>query len=267
MFIFIHSAMLSGIRSRSIQTLFVLALITLGFAWLAANFSARHPMTLALDVGLSCMRFIIILMSLFWVQDLLAKDIERKSVMFVLAYPVPRSSYILGRFLGVALLAAIAVLIIGSLLWLLLLAEPSSYNQATPISLGWPYWITLLYQYLGILVVIAFAVLISTLSTTAMLPLITGVCFAIIGNAIGPTYDYLMTSVYADPAQQEAISPVLEWALWCLPDLSRLDIRVWTLYGLTPQSTIFLAGPGMALGYIAILLGLAINRFQAREFT
>lgn len=267
MLIFIHSALLSGIRSRGIQTLFVLALLTLGFAWLAANFSARHPTTLAMDVGLSSLRFITILMALFWVQDLLAKDIERKSVMFVLAYPVPRSSFILGRFLGIALLCALAVLIVGSLLWLLLFIGPSDYNQTTPVDLGMAYWVTLLYQYLGVLVVVAFAVLISTISTTPMLPLVTGVAFAIACSAIGPTYDYLMTSDYADLEQQASLSPLLDSALWVLPDLSRLDIRIWALYGESPSRLILLAGPGMAVGYITILLSLAINRFQRREFT
>lgn len=267
MLIFAHSAILSGIRSRGIQTLFALGLLTLGFAWLAANFSARHPLTLSMDVGLSSMRFILLLMALFWVQDLLAKDIERKSVMFVLAYPVPRSSFILGRFVGIAALAAMATLIIGSLLWLLLWVGPIDYVQGTPIELGLPYWTTLLYQYLGVLVVIAFAVLIATISTTPMLPLLVGIAFAIVGSAVGPTYDYLMTSIYADETQQQALSPVLESVLWVLPDLSRLDIRIWALYGKMPQSTILIAGPAMAFGYIAVLLGLAINRFQAREFT
>ena len=130
---FFHSTVLSGLRSRSIQLLFGLGLLTLGCAWLAANFSARNPTTLAMDVGLSALRFITILMTLFWVQDLLAKDIERKSVLFVLAYPRHRSSFVLGQFLGIAALAALAVAIIGRVLWLLLWIGPSDQAQASAV--------------------------------------------------------------------------------------------------------------------------------------
>ena len=98
--VFIWSAVLSGLRSHSFQLLVVLSLLIIGVAWLAANFSARHPATLALDVGISGMRAILVFMSLFWVQELIGRDIERKTVMFALSYPVPRSHYLLGRFCG-----------------------------------------------------------------------------------------------------------------------------------------------------------------------
>ena len=259
--------MLSGFRNRSIQMLCGLALMTLGFAWLAANFSARNPTTLAMDVGFSAIRFIAIIMALFWVQDLLAKDIERKSVLFVLAYPVPRSSFVLGQFIGIALLSAIAIAINGILLWIMLEIGPSDHPQATPVALGLPYWASLAYQYLGVLVVAAFATVIATLSTTPLLPLVLGLAFAICATALGPTYDYLQTSVYADTQQQAQLSPVLGYALWVLPDLSRLDIRVWALYGKAPEPSTLLAAAAMAGGYIALALGLAVNRFQRREFS
>ena len=264
---FIYSSVLSGFRSRSIQTLFGLALMTLACAWLAANFSARNPTTLAMDVGLSAIRFITVMMVLFWVQDLVAMDIERKSVLFVLAYPTSRASFLLGQFAGIAVLAAIAVFIIGTLLWLLLLVGPSDYLQATPVLLGAPYWIALLYLYLGVLVVAAFAVMIAALSTTPMLPLVMGLAFAIAATALGPTYDYLQTSVYAVEQQQENLSPVLEYALWAIPDLSRLDIRIWPLYGKEPALSTLMAGLATAIGYICLTLGIAANRFQRRDFS
>ena len=267
MMTFVCSAILSGLRSRSIQLLFGLAVLTLGCAWLAANFSARNPTTLALDVGLSSLRFIAILMTLFWVQDLLAKDIERKSVLFVLAYPRPRSSFVLGQFLGIALLAACAVVIIGSLLWLLLWIGPSDHLQGTPVQLGWPYWASLLYLYLGVLVVAAFAVMIATLSTTPMLPIVLGLAFAIAAAAIGPTYDYLQTSQFGEVEHKVALSQSLECALWLLPDLSRLDIRSWPLYGKMPDWAALWAGVAMAVGYIVLTLGIGIARFQRREFS
>jgi ABC-type transport system involved in multi-copper enzyme maturation permease subunit len=264
---FIWSSLLSGIRSHSFQLLVVLSLLIIGLAWLAANFSARHPETLALDVGLSGMRAILIFMALFWVQDLIGRDIERKTVMFALAYPVPRSHYLLGRFFGIALLSAGSVAIMATILWVTLQFKMVDYNQMTPIDTGLAYWATCFYLYISILVVAAFALLVATLSTTPMLPLLLGAGFAVVASSIGATLDFLLYSDLAEEAQRESLSGVLQAASWVFPDLSRLDIRDWTLYGAAPDARQLLLPLVMAFAYIAVMLGLAVNRFQAREFT
>jgi ABC-type transport system involved in multi-copper enzyme maturation permease subunit len=264
---FIWSSMLSGIRSHSFQLLVVLSLLIIGLAWLAANFSARHPETLALDVGLSGMRAILIFMTLFWVQDLIGRDIERKTVMFALSYPVPRSHYLLGRFFGIALLSAGSVAIMAAILWLTLQYKMVDYQQLTPIDTGMAYWATCLYLYISILVVAAFALLVATLSTTPMLPLLLGMGFAVVASSIGATLDFLLYSELAEEGQRESLSGLLQTASWIFPDLSRLDIRDWTLYGAQPDARQLLLPLVMAFAYIAVMLGLAVNRFQAREFS
>lgn len=264
---FIWSSVLSGIRSHSFQLLVILSLVIIGFAWLAANFSARHPATLALDVGLSGMRAILIFMALFWVQDLIGRDIERKTVMFALSYPVARAHYLLGRFFGIALLIAGAVLVMGALLWMTVHFNPVDYHQVTPVDTGLAYWASCAYLYLAILVVTAFAVLVVTLSTTPMLPLLLGIGFAVIASSIGATLDFLLYSDLAEAGHREQLSGLLRGASYVVPDLSRLDIRDWTLYGVEPDTGRLLLPVVMAGSYIAVMLGLAINRFQAREFT
>jgi ABC-type transport system involved in multi-copper enzyme maturation permease subunit len=129
------------------------------------------------------------------------------------------------------------------------------------------YWATCAYLYLTILVVIAFAVLVATLSTTPMLPLLLGIGFAVVASSIGATLDFLLYSDLAEEAQRQHLSGILQVASFAIPDLSRLDIRDWALYGAEPDRHQLLLPLVMALAYIAFMLGLAINRFQAREFT
>lgn len=265
--VFIWSAVLSGIRSHSFQLLVVLSLLIIGMSWLAANFSARHPATLALDVGISGMRAILIFMALFWVQDLIARDIERKTVMFALSYPVARWQYLLGRFFGIALLCAGAVLIMGALLWVTVHFNPVDYEQLTPVDTGLAYWATCAYLYLMIMVVVAFAVLVATLSTTPMLPLLLGIGFAIVASSIGASLDFLLYSTLAEEGHRENLGGMLQIASYAIPDLGRLDIRDWALYGAAPDAKQLLYPALMAFAYMAAMLGLAINRFQAREFT
>jgi len=68
-------------------------------------------------------------------------------------------------------------------------------------------------------------------------------------------------------ALREDLGGSLTALQWALPDLSRLDIRAGLLYGQWPPASDLLAGATMALGYTALLLGLAIWRFNTREFS
>ena len=70
MWSFLLSAWRAGLRSRSIQGVLVLGVLLVGVAYLSASFSPRAPKTVALDVGLSGMRFSLILFALLWVQEL-----------------------------------------------------------------------------------------------------------------------------------------------------------------------------------------------------
>jgi Cu-processing system permease protein len=75
---FLLSAWRAGLRSRSIQGVLVLGILLMGVAYLSASFSPRQPQTVALDVGLSGLRFSLVLFALFWVQELVGREIESR---------------------------------------------------------------------------------------------------------------------------------------------------------------------------------------------
>jgi Cu-processing system permease protein len=259
------SAWRSGMRAHSVRWLWVMALAVLGLAWLAANFSARQPATVALDVGLSGIRLVLMLLVLFWVQELLGKDIERKSLYFVLAYPVSRGAYLLSRFAAVAALAGLGVLMLGGALGAVLRVLPVNYQQALPVDLGGPYALVLLGVWLDLLVITAFSLWLSCISTTPFLPLILGCFFALAARSMGITLEFLMRSQSADPEQVRWLLPVLEAGSWLLPDLSRLDWREWSLYALPVDGAVLGWSVLMALAWTAALLVLASHQLGRRE--
>jgi Flp pilus assembly protein protease CpaA len=75
---FMLSAWRAGLRSRSIQGVLVLGILLMGVAYLSASFSPRQPQTVALDVGLSGLRFSLVLFALFWIQELVGREIESR---------------------------------------------------------------------------------------------------------------------------------------------------------------------------------------------
>ncbi len=265
MWTFLLSAWRAGLRSRSIQAILILGALLVGVAHLSASFSPRQPQTVALDVGLSGLRVTLILFALFWVQELVAREIERRTVLFALTYPVARGHYIVGRYLGVLGLIALAAILLGMLLWLVVLTLGKGYAQGFEIAPGVPFWFAVAGTWLDAAVVAAFALCVATFSTVPMLPLALGLAFAVGGKSLGAVAEYLAKGAEGD-ADLMRFAPIIEVIQWVLPDLSRLDWRNWPMYGLAPDGQAAALGLILAMSYSALLLSLAVMIFTRREF-
>ncbi len=220
---------------------------------------------MALDVGLSGIRFSLILFALFWVQELVGREIERRTVLFALTYPVPRGHYMVGRYLGVLGLLALAAAMLGVFLWLVVLNSGGSYVQGFKIASGGPYWLTIVGLWFDAAVVAAFALWIASLSTVPMLPLALGLAFAAGGKSLGAVAEYLAAGAEGDAAIMK-LAPIIDAIQWFLPDLSRLDWRAWPMYGVVPDTLALLGGVVMATSYAALLVSLAVITFRRRDF-
>lgn len=262
---FMLSAGRAGLRSRSIQAILILGALLVGVAYLAASFSPRQPQTVALDVGLSGLRITLILFSLFWVQELVAREIERRTVLFALTYPVARGHYIVGRYLGVLGLVALAAVLLGMLLWAVVLTLTKGYAQGFAVVLGFPYWLTVAGLWVDAAVVTAFALWVATFSTVPMLPLALGLAFAVAGKSLGAVAEYLAKGADGD-MELMRFAPIINAIQLVLPDLSRLDWRNWPMYGLAPDGPAAGLSLVLAASYIALLITLAVITFTRRDF-
>jgi Cu-processing system permease protein len=258
-------SVVSGYRSNSFKILLVLLLVSVWMAWLAAGFSARSPDSLMLDVGLSLQRIVLTLMAVFWVQDLYYKDLERKAAIFLLAYPISRSTYLLARFFGVWLLITASVIVSGLLLYCAVSFSGGDYTQTFPINMGSSYIITWAYFWLDITLVAAFAFMLCSVSETPNLPLLCSIAFSIAMHSMGPILDYLRYANDAKDEHKEWIQPFIEDAIYILPDLDRLDLRAWTLYGDVPPSELLFWGVVVAVSYTVVFLSLSIIGLNRRE--
>ncbi|RLJ63676.1 hypothetical protein [Sulfurisoma sediminicola] len=262
---FLLSALRAGLRSRGIQAVLVFGVLLVAVAYLSAAFSPRQPKTVALDVGLSGIRFSLVLFALFWVQELVAHEIQRRSVLFALTYPVARGQYLVGRYLAVLGMLALAALMLGMLLWVVVLNAGGRYEQAFAVAPGGPYWLTILGLWADAAVVTAFALWIASLSTVPMLPLALGLAFAVAGKSLGAVAEYLSRGAEGD-AEIMRLAPVVDKIHWLLPDLSRLDWRAWPMYGVAPDAAAMAGAAIVALAYVALLVTLAVIAFNRREF-
>ena len=78
--------------------------------------------------------------------------------------------------------------------------------------------------------------------------------------------NFLRFSPSAETSHQVILGPVLDTALYALPDLERLDIRNWPLYGVAPGLPALVWPLLMALAYIGVMLALSVGWFKRRDF-
>lgn len=260
-------AWLLGFRSRVFRGLAAIGVLLLFLAWLSGAFSLRQPAIVAMDVGLSGLRFLGTFFVLYWVQEVLMRDVERRTIMLALAYPVSRASYVIGRWLGIVGLVAMTIAVWAA--GLAVLAHISDWGYAGSVrpQLGFAFPIVLFGFLIDMLVISVFAVWLTSIAQTPLVPLLGGAGFAVAARLIGPSMDYLQFSISADPAMATQVLPILEVVRWVVPDLSRLDWRTAVLYNRWPSVTEMAGGVSLACGYVLIFVTLAVRNFRNRDFS
>ena len=78
--------------------------------------------------------------------------------------------------------------------------------------------------------------------------------------------DFLARGADGDPEFAARYSPIINMVRWFLPDLDRLDLRTWPLYGVTPAWEAVALAAIAALVYTSILLSIAVAAFNRRAF-
>lgn len=257
---------LSGVRSRAMWLVAALTLLSLAASFLAGAFSARQPLIVSLDVGYTCLRFSLLFLALVWTQELFQKELDKKTVQWALAYPIERSTFLVGKMAGIAGLLLVAVLLLAAPLWLLGSFSRWGYAQSTQPYLDASIFACLLASWLESLVILAVTFFMVTLSTTPFLAVALGLLFSFAGRGVGAVLDFLLFSPYAEPDFKTRFLPIANILRWILPDLSALDWRQVMLYGhwqgLHPAAALAVGG-----GYALLFAGLAMICFRRRALT
>lgn len=233
---------------------------------LASVFSGRQPATVALDVGLSVMRFVLPLVIVLVSQELFFREFERRYYLGSLAYPRSRNCLFFGRFLSVAILGGGLLLLMSMLLALLVDFVGGEYAQTTPVGLGVEYLVCIAFVGVDTLLLTALACLLAVVASTSGFVLIGTFGFMLVARSFSSIFALLTQNagVVSDAESYRAGVGLLSYLL---PDLGALDVRMIALYGnmdLLPADWPLLLLS--SLTYTVALLALAIWTLQRKRF-
>jgi ABC-2 type transport system permease protein len=110
-------------RLKVFYVLLVFALLLIGSSIFMAQFTFQQEFQILKDISLGAMSIFTSLLAIVATARLIPQDIEDRTVYTILAKPVPRFEYVLGKIAGVLLLLAISTLVMGAAFFLVLYAR------------------------------------------------------------------------------------------------------------------------------------------------
>ncbi len=227
-----------------------------------SSLSMRQVTELSISLSLSLISFILLLLSIFLGGTSLWKDFERRYTFSVLSLPLTRTSYLLGKFFGIAAFIVLTTLLLGLISGAVVKFAAGIYPPQRPIV-----WTNIVLAYvfcsLKYILVVAVAFLISAVSTSFFLPIFGTISFFIVGSATQSVYDYLHSSTALNISLM--VKKIAITLYYILPNFSAFDLEVNAVYGvnLSPSGMIWTCAY-FAI-YSAILLALSTAIFSRRE--
>ena len=118
-------------RERVFWFLLVFALLLIASSVVLVRFSFQDQFQMLKDVSLGAMSVFSSLLAVLATASLLPRDLEERTLYTLLAKPVGRGEYLVGKFLGVALLLTLALALMGALFFALLFVRGRAVEAET----------------------------------------------------------------------------------------------------------------------------------------
>jgi ABC-type transport system involved in multi-copper enzyme maturation permease subunit len=238
------------VRERVLYNLVFFAIVLTLAGLLLGQLSVRQDEKILKDIGLAAMDLFGTLIAVFIGTGLVSKEIERRSLYPLLAKPLSRGEFYLGKFAGLAftLLVNLGAMLLGLLLTLLLTGK-----RPDPVLLGAVFPILL-----GLLLTVAFAMLFSSL-TSATLAAVLTVSVVVVGRFADVIRGMREVAPGVPPALVNALFAIV-------PNFSNFDFKSRVAYGDAVPAAVLGWTTLYAAAWIAVALGLGLAAFRARDF-
>ena len=118
-------------RLKVFHVLLIFALLLIGSSVFMARFSFQQEFQILKDVALGAMSIFTSLLAIVATARLIPQDIEDRTIYTILAKPVARFEYLIGKLAGVLLLLGIGTLVMGAMFLIVLYAREQTVLHET----------------------------------------------------------------------------------------------------------------------------------------
>jgi len=238
------------IRNKILHNMLAFAVVMFGLAWVISTWSVGEPEKIITDLGLTITVMAGVIIAIFAGIVLVHGEVERKTILPILAKPLPRWEYVLGKYLGFS--GAVLLVYIGMNIILILFLTVLGRGVTAQLIAA---------MYLSIwevALIVALALMFSTFATPWLSALFTIVLF------IAGRFSYDL-KFFLDYHPDTALGPLLKILYVLLPNLSYFNLRHEAVHSFEIPASMVLYPTLYGLIYCAIVIVIAALTFRRRD--
>ena len=238
-----------SVRERVLYNLVFFAILMMLSGVLMGHLSIRQDEKIIKDLGLAAMDLFGLLIAIFIGIGLVSKEIERRSLYALLAKPVTRVEFLVGKVLGLSFTLAVNVAIMVLGLYATLLATGRDVDLGL-LKAAYAIWLSLA-------LATAIALLFSAVTSTPL----AAIC----------TFSVVVVGRFSDVIRnmREVLPDVPDWLIWtiyyAIPNFRNFDIKNRIVYGDVVTAGELAAMTLYAALYCSLAIGVAATAFQSRD--
>ena len=253
------------VRDRVLYAIGAFALLLVGASVLIGQITAGQDVKIIKDLGLATIELAGILMTVFIGVGLVAREIERRSIYSLLAKPLPRWEFILGKYSGLLLTLFVNIAAMTAALYLML----AWMNWTSPINIrrSWDapamdvrLLISVVLIFAEMALLTALALFFSTFSSSALWSVVFTLGLFITGLESEDLRNF--GNIVDAPFMAHIVSAIG----WLVPAFSAFDVKLQVVHGIHVPAGFVVRTLLYAAIYIGVALAAAVALFSRREF-
>ncbi len=263
-----------GWRRRFLNGILIFAILIIGSSWVFTYLQPGAELKMLIDVGLGSIRFFGMLIAIFLGTRLIPDEIEKRTIYTLLAKPVTRAQFLVGKYLGGLATVISNVLLMGITFYIVFALKAPQFRDMSAAQPGETGGASYSMEFMYANVAKAIGLSFVELAVVMSIAVVSSVVFSWILAAIFSFFVYFvgqMSSFFghlADPSRTDT-SPlariVLGTVYRILPHFENFDIRESILKDIPVSWEHLGKVTGMGLIYLAIVLMLGYLFFNERE--
>lgn len=242
-----------AVRDRVLYNLVFFALLMIASAVIVGQISMDIETVVMVSLGLSAISLIGLLIAVFTGVGLVSKEIDKRTLHAVLAKPLRRWEFLLGKFAGLVLTLAVNTAAMGAGLFLAMLFVKHSIVRGDAVVLVAVYFILL-----KLALVVALAMLFSCFTSPLLAILFTGGLY-VAGLFVAQLRNLQSTQI--TPQMQKLFS-ILSFLL---PNFENYDVMGAAAHGRSIAASLVVHNTLYTVLYCGIVLSVAAVIFSRKD--
>lgn len=242
-----------AVRDRVLYNLVFFALLMMAAAIIVGQISIGIEQTVIVSLGLSAISVIGLLIAVFIGVGLVSKEMDKRTLYALLAKPVRRWEFLLGKFGGLVLTLAVntAAMGLGLLLVMIYVKHSLVRSDATV-------FVAVYFIWLKLALIIALALLFSCFTTPLLAILFTA------GLYIVGLYVQELRNLPVE-VMSPGMALFTKWLSYFLPNFENFNVMAMAAHGRAVPGTLILENTVYTAVYCGILLSAAAVVFSRRN--